>query len=93
LAALNKRWSTLLIVAGSFLFFLVLLHSKSPSTTVIPIFGNNYARNLCPATPPNPPYNHTIPEEGFSWRDIPVRYPVQNPIPLSTEPLITLPKI
>jgi mannosyl-oligosaccharide alpha-1,2-mannosidase len=93
LAALNKRWSTLLIVAGSFLFFLVLLQSKSPSTTVIPIFGNNYARNLCPATPPNPPYNHTIPEEGFSWRDIPVRYPVQNPIPLSTEPLITLPKI
>jgi len=93
MVALNKRWSTLLIVAGSFLFFLVLLHNKSSSTTVIPISGNFYARNLCPATPPDPPYNHTIHEEGFSWRDIPVRYPVQNPIPLSTEPPITLPEI
>ncbi|KAL3462769.1 glycoside hydrolase [Aspergillus heterothallicus] len=89
--ALNKRWSTLLLIAASFLFFLVLLHHKSPSTTVIPVAGN-YAQNLCPATPPNPPYNRTN-TDGFSWRDIPVRYPVHDPIPLSNEPPITLPEI
>ncbi|KAL2822447.1 glycoside hydrolase [Aspergillus granulosus] len=88
---LNKRWSTLLIIAASFLFFLVFLHNQSPRTTVIPVSGH-YAQNLCPATPPNPPYNRTNPE-GFSWRDIPVRYPVQNPIPLSNEAPITLPQI
>ncbi|CEL09229.1 Putative Mannosyl-oligosaccharide 1,2-alpha-mannosidase IB [Aspergillus calidoustus] len=88
--ALNKRWSTVL-VAASFLFFLVLLHSKTPNSTVIRVAGT-YGQNLCPATPPNPPYNRTNPE-GFSWRDIPVRYPVQNPIPLSNEPPIALPQI
>ncbi|KAL2871179.1 glycoside hydrolase family 47 protein [Aspergillus lucknowensis] len=91
MAILNKRYSSSLAIAAAFLFFLVLLRRNTPSATVLPV-ASRLSPNLCPATPPDPPYNRTN-TNGFSWRDIPVRYPVQNPIPLSPERPIALPQI
>ncbi|KAL2814688.1 glycoside hydrolase [Aspergillus cavernicola] len=89
MAFLNKRWSTFLLITASFLFFLVLLHKNSSPSNTLPV--SRFTKNRCPSTPPNPPYNLTT--HGFSWRDIPVKYPISNLIPLSSERPSSLPTI
>ncbi|KAL4781640.1 glycoside hydrolase [Aspergillus varians] len=89
--ALNKRWSSFLTIAAVFLVCLVLLRNDRPALPVA--VPTRFTHNLCPATPPNPPYNRTNADSGFSWRDIPVKYPITDPIQLSTEPRAKLPQI
>ncbi|KAL4877428.1 glycoside hydrolase [Aspergillus karnatakaensis] len=94
---LNKRWTSLLAITTAFLLLLVLVHrpsSLAPSSSIYPpATSSGFTTHTCPLSPPNPPYNLTVPETAFSWRDIPVKYPVSDPIPLSTEQPAALPKI
>ncbi|KAL3478510.1 glycoside hydrolase [Aspergillus californicus] len=87
--SLTKRWSTFLAITASFLFFLVFLHKSSTKSS--PPVSNRFTRSTCPATPPNPPYNLTT--HGFSWRDIPIKYPISDLIPLSSERPSSLPEL
>ncbi|KAL5335562.1 glycoside hydrolase [Aspergillus crustosus] len=95
---LNRRWTTLLAISAAFLVFLVFLH-KSPSSTsstkhsTLNPPSTPFTTHTCPQTPPTPPYNATLPEAAFRWHDIPLKYPVSNPIPLSSDPPATLPTI
>ncbi|KAL4871483.1 hypothetical protein BDV12DRAFT_163849 [Aspergillus spectabilis] len=90
---LNKRWTSLLAITAAFLVFLVFLHNSPSTATGPPPITNQFTHNSCPLTPPKPPYNRTLPDSAFSWRDIPVKYPVSDPIPLSSEKPATLPQI
>ncbi|KAL4994044.1 glycoside hydrolase [Aspergillus recurvatus] len=89
-----RRWSSLLSITAIFLVVFFLLHRTTTTPQAANVSPNHFSRqhSLCPSAPPNPPYNRTS-TDGFSWRDIPTRYPVADFIPLSAEPAATLPRI
>ncbi|BCS23770.1 glycoside hydrolase family 47 protein [Aspergillus puulaauensis] len=90
--ALNKRWTSSLSIAAVFLFCLILLHNNS-SSRPLPLPQSRLSRSQCPSTPPSPAYTRSNPDDGFSWRDIPVQFPVSNLISLPIDTPSTLPEI
>ncbi|PLN83821.1 glycoside hydrolase [Aspergillus taichungensis] len=66
----GRRRSTLLLATAAILFFLI-----SSRDRVVPRIPTT-ASQSCPITPPSPPYSP--PRDGFSWRDVPTRYPVDH---------------
>lgn len=66
----GRRRSTLLLATAAILFFLITSRDR-----VVPIIPTA-APQSCPVTPPSPPYSP--PRDGFSWRDVPTRYPVDH---------------
>ncbi|KAL4772946.1 glycoside hydrolase [Aspergillus nidulans var. acristatus] len=93
-----RRWSYLLSITAIFLVLFFLLHKSTDTPRAASRLtngpSNGFVRQqiLCPSTPPNPPYNRSS-TDGFNWGEIPVRYPVSDFIPLSTNTPATLPRI
>ncbi|KAL4982642.1 glycoside hydrolase [Aspergillus falconensis] len=89
-----RRWSSLLSITAVFLVLFFLLHRTTNTPQAANRTPKRFSKqhSLCPSTPPSPPYNRTN-TDGFSWRDIPTRYPVTDFTPLSAEPPATLPRI
>ncbi|KAL4937817.1 hypothetical protein BDV06DRAFT_202177 [Aspergillus oleicola] len=91
--SLNKRWYSFLTISAVFLTLFIFLHNadQRPQLSLPNRFTVN---NRCPLAPPNPPYNRSNTDDGsFSWRDIPENYPVSDPISLSSERPLSLPRI
>ncbi|KAL4965819.1 glycoside hydrolase family 47 protein [Aspergillus stella-maris] len=92
--SLNKRWSSFLTISAIFLTLFIFLHNANQVAIPSLPTRNRFTSNACPLNPPNPPYNRTVTDpESFSWRDIPDNYPVSDPISLSSDQPLSLPRI
>ncbi|KAF2667621.1 mannosyl-oligosaccharide 1,2-alpha-mannosidase IC [Microthyrium microscopicum] len=89
----KKCWDLVTLVAVCYVLFLV--GHKCFLPTASPSKSSSTAPSLpvsaCPDSPPFPAY--VPPQNGFDWRAVPVKYPVQEFAALPTGTSLTLPKI